>query len=111
VIVVTVMDVRQVDAAIAEEQDYLYRGHHAELQSPVWSDAACRDADPEIFFPISTRDVVHRDEALAHCAVCDIAQDCLDLAMRDRSLVGIWGGTDEFDRARLRGGRHLSVVT
>ncbi len=107
---VTVTDVRQVDAGIAEEQGYLYRGHHVELQSTVWSDAACRDADPEIFFPISAQDRVNRAEALAHCAVCDIARDCLDLAMRDRSLVGIWGGTDEIDRARLRG-RHLAVVT
>jgi WhiB family redox-sensing transcriptional regulator len=95
-----------VHELIAEEQEYLFHGEPGRLESPVWADAACRDAPrPEAFFPISTRDVSSREEALAHCRRCVIRQDCLATAMLDPTLVGIWGGTDEVDRAGLRGRR------
>ncbi len=93
---------RSVDESIAVEQRYLFQGHEAELQDPVWSLAACADADPEIFFPMSAQDSLGRAEALSYCRSCAIVNDCLNLALRDRSIVGIWGGTDEAERARLR---------
>lgn len=96
------MHSRSSAASIDEEQGYLFRGERAELRSSTWSDAACREADPEIFFPIGMRDSVSRAEALAYCGSCAIRSACLDVAMRDFSLVGIWGGTDEDERTRLR---------
>ncbi len=101
--------VRPVDEVIDEEHGYLFQNHESELQSPQWALASCRDSQPEIFFPISAGDVRNREAAVSYCASCAIRTQCLELAMRDRSLVGIWGGTDEVDRARLRG-HHLVVV-
>lgn len=96
------MHSRSSVASIDEEHGYLFRGERAELRSSTWSDAACRDADAEIFFPISMRDSVSRVEALAYCGSCAIRSACLEVALRDGSLVGIWGGTDEEERTRLR---------
>ena len=59
---------------------------------------------------LSPRDVASRDEALSYCAACSIRTACLTLAMRDKSLVGIWGGTDEVERERLRRGSRLAPV-
>lgn len=90
------------EAAIAQEQDYLF---HAGRPDPhtAWNRAACLEADPEIFFPISPRDLRGREQARAYCASCAVRTDCLQLALADPGIVGIWGGTDEEDRRRLRG--------
>jgi len=92
---------------IAEEQEYLYLSDPRDLQGPWWSQAACQDAEPEVFFPISDRDHWSRSAALELCSACEVRAQCLAVAMTDRTLVGIWGGTDEADRARLRR-RHLA---
>jgi len=102
--------VRPREVVIAEEQEYLFRSEPEALQSPDWSDAACQDASPDVFFPISAHDLVSRREALSWCAVCAIAMQCREIALRDPSIVGIWGGTDEVERARLRGRRLVSVA-
>lgn len=64
-----------------------------------WRDrAACQWPDRELFFPASanaTRDQCA--EALAICGTCRVAPDCLDYALRTRS-VGVWGSTTEFER-------------
>jgi WhiB family transcriptional regulator, redox-sensing transcriptional regulator len=101
--------VRPREVVIAEEQDYLFHADPGALQAPVWSDAACRGAQPDVFFPISAHDTASREEALAFCASCRIEAQCRAIALRDPTLVGIWGGTDEVERARLRG-RRLVVV-
>jgi WhiB family transcriptional regulator, redox-sensing transcriptional regulator len=64
-----------------------------------WQDqAACRDADPELFF--STDDGSRR-EALTLCAPCPVRTECLEHALAHREAYGIWGGTDEQERKRL----------
>ncbi len=60
--------------------------------------AACRNADPLVFFP-TTRDGV--DEALAICATCPVRADCLDYAVEARERFGVWGGMTEKQRRRL----------
>jgi WhiB family redox-sensing transcriptional regulator len=70
-----------------------------------WIDlAACRDVDPEIFFPISTTGAalgqIH--EAQAICARCPVAADCLDWALRIGQDNGVWGGTTPEERRALR---------
>ena len=61
--------------------------------------AACRDADPELFFPEPGPDM-HRKiaEAKALCAACPVRVDCLGYALRGRERFGIWGG--QADRSR-----------
>ncbi len=102
--------VRPREVVIAEEQEYLFHADPEGLVALSWADAACRDAEPEVFFPLSAHDVVSRREALAHCAVCPVVDACRDLALADPSIVGIWGGTDEVERARLRGRRAVHVA-
>lgn len=69
-----------------------------------WSQAACQSADPELFFPISTLDPSSRDvvRAKAICGRCAVRPQCLTHAMESGPLQGIWGGTTEDDRRRLR---------
>lgn len=59
--------------------------------------AACRDADPALFFP-------ERGESLApahaYCAGCAVRDTCLDEGLGER--FGVWGGTSERERRRLR---------
>jgi WhiB family transcriptional regulator, redox-sensing transcriptional regulator len=102
--------VRPREVVIAEEQDYLFHSVADDLQAPEWSDAACRDAEPDVFFPLTAHDVASRREALSWCGICAIAPQCREIALRDPSIVGIWGGTDEVERARLRGRRLVSVA-
>lgn len=61
--------------------------------------AACRDEDPELFFPVGTSGPVLRQitDAKAVCRRCPVAGECLEWALR-RGEVGIWGGTTEEER-------------
>jgi WhiB family redox-sensing transcriptional regulator len=54
--------------------------------------AACRDADPGLFFPERGADSSVIEEAKAICAVCPVEQQCLDEAFRMNDQAGIWGG-------------------
>ncbi|MEX2549458.1 MAG: WhiB family transcriptional regulator [Nitriliruptoraceae bacterium] len=69
------------------------------LPTGTWqNDAACRDADPELFFSANEDD---RAVALDMCAGCPVRTECLDHALETREAYGIWGGTDEQERKRL----------
>ena len=69
--------------------------------------AACRSADPELFFPISDRGpaVEQAAQAKAICATCRVRRECLAFALRTGQIHGIWGGTTERERAALIVGR------
>jgi hypothetical protein len=72
-----------------------------------WLDrAACRDTDPERFFPESGEQV-KAAEAKAICQGCQVRDHCLDLAVKAASGIdadhGVFGGTLPAERARLRG--------
>ena len=70
--------------------------HH--VDRPTWQHrAACRGAPTRLFFRSS-----NHDAALAVCARCPVVEPCLDLALKDELLVGVWGGTTEDQRHRLR---------
>ena len=66
---------------------------------PAWwrESAACRHADPELFFPISSigRGAAEAQQAKAVCARCPVRQPCLDFALATGQEFGIWGGYDE----------------
>ena len=61
--------------------------------------AACLDSEPEIFFPPGPSAVGHIAVAQAVCRACPVAVDCLRVALADPTLVGVWGGTSEIERA------------
>ena len=69
-----------------------------------WSRAACSTADPELFFPISVSGpaVGQVARAKAVCAGCQVRRPCLGYALGTTSIQGIWGGTTEAERRRLR---------
>ena len=64
--------------------------------------AACLDHEPEVFFPPGPSALEHMAEARAVCRTCPVVTDCLRVALADPTLVGVWGGTSEAQRAALR---------
>ncbi len=53
--------------------------------------AACRDEEPEWFFPYSIKDACI-PKALAICKPCPVRAECLAYADATGSQFGIWGG-------------------
>jgi WhiB family transcriptional regulator, redox-sensing transcriptional regulator len=62
--------------------------------------AACRDVDPDLFFPVATggSSLAQEARALAVCRTCRVTVDCLRFAMAHAERDGIWGGTTADDR-------------
>jgi WhiB family redox-sensing transcriptional regulator len=76
------------------------------FQSEPWvAEAACRDADWEIFFPERGED---SRPAKAVCASCAVRAACLDFALRWSIVEGIWGGLSGRQRRRLAQARRAS---
>ena len=67
------------------------------------SAAACRSADPELFFPISDsgKSLEQMAEAKAVCAGCPVRRECLAFAVGTQQVHGIWGGTTADERAAV----------
>jgi WhiB family transcriptional regulator, redox-sensing transcriptional regulator len=73
----------------------------------AWLDrAACRDQDPERFFP-ETGEQVKAAEAKAICQGCQVRNQCLELAVTAAGGLdqdhGVFGGTLPAERSPLRG--------
>jgi WhiB family redox-sensing transcriptional regulator len=66
--------------------------------------AACRDTDPDLFFPVGTTGpaLEQIDAAKAVCNTCDSQAACLEFALATNQESGIWGGTSEEERRKLR---------
>lgn len=66
--------------------------------------SACRDTDPELFFPLSAWGPGQAQiaSAKAICASCQVRSDCLQFALRSGQEFGVWGGTSEDERRALR---------
>ena len=66
--------------------------------------AACRDTDPDLFFPVGSTgpalDQIARAKAV--CDQCLAQSSCLQFALSTNQDSGIWGGTSEDERRRLR---------
>jgi hypothetical protein len=67
-------------------------------------EAACRDRPPRWFTDPTGPEDTRR--ALATCRNCTVADACLQTALARPAEVdiGIWGGTTEYDRQRIRSG-------
>lgn len=74
-----------------------------------WRDhAACRDADPELFFPLGTRgaSLPQVEQAKLVCRACPVSRPCLRWAL-EHGDAGVWGGTTDEERRRRREARAL----
>lgn len=70
------------------------------MRSLNWmDDAICREIGTDVFFPDG--DASPR-AAVEACRRCEVEIECLDYALRIGPVSGIWGGTTEGERRRLR---------
>lgn len=60
---------------------------------------ACRDADPDLFFPERGSP---GDSAKRVCVTCPVRIECLEYALANSERYGVWGGLTERERTRLR---------
>ena len=71
---------------------------------PDWrDDAACLDADPELFFPdgdVRSAGAQVKTAKLI-CRGCLVSASCLSWALASGQEAGIWGGLTEDERRRL----------
>lgn len=72
--------------AIGREQEWKLQG-------------LCSQADPEAWFPDKGGSC---KEAKKICAVCPVRNECLQYALENREVWGVWGGLSEFERKQLR---------
>ena len=69
---------------------------------PDWrAYAACRDADPELFFPGGDTKPAQVKTAKLICRGCRVSATCLSWALASGQEAGIWGGLTEDERRRL----------
>ena len=96
-----------------------------EIVIPDFESPSCAGTDPEIFFPQSAQALrIEAKEARARsfkpfqfypgksinpttaakaiCEGCIHRQDCRDFAINNNIRYGIWGGTTEMERRRLK---------
>lgn len=74
----------------------------------AWMDlGACREAEPELFFPISSAGPARSQvvAAKAVCARCLVREECLRYALDTAQDHGVWGGLSEEERRAARRGR------
>lgn len=66
--------------------------------------AACKEEDPELFFPIGTSGpaLLQIEQAKAVCFRCPAATDCLAWALDTGQDSGVWGGLSEDERRALK---------
>lgn len=69
--------------------------------------AACRDTDPDLFFPVGTTGpaVEQIAAAKAVCASCPSREPCLEFALGSNQDSGVWGGLSEEERRVIRRAR------
>jgi WhiB family redox-sensing transcriptional regulator len=68
-----------------------------------WRSAACRDADPELFFPVTQYGpgAGETERAKAVCEACPVRRECLLYALTTGQAHGVWGGLTESERQPL----------
>jgi len=66
--------------------------------------ASCKSIDPDLFFPVGTTGVALEqiEQAKAVCRACEAQPACLEFALATNQESGVWGGTSEEERRKLR---------
>ena len=59
----------------------------------------CAQTDPDAFFPEVGKS---GREAKSICGRCEVSIQCLDFALADLTLLGIWGGLSHSERRQLK---------
>lgn len=70
------------------------------------ADAACREADPDLFFPDSPHEVPAGAQLL--CMACPVFDDCFTYGLTQED--GVWANTSEDDRRRIRKARRIPLA-
>jgi len=67
-------------------------------------DAACREEDPELFFPLGNTGtaITQAEEARAICRRCPAIEACGEWALATGQDAGVWGGMTEDERRTIR---------
>jgi WhiB family redox-sensing transcriptional regulator len=76
-----------------------------ELDTMDWRHiAACREVDPELFFPIGNSGpaLLQIEEAKQVCRRCTVVDECLRWAIDSGQDAGVWGGMSEDERRALK---------
>jgi WhiB family redox-sensing transcriptional regulator len=75
-------------------------------------EAACRASSPDLFFPVGTvgAALTEIETAKAVCAGCAVQEACLEFALHTNQEFGVWGGTSEEERRRLRQTHRAQIV-
>ena len=76
------------------------------LQGDWESQAACRNADSELFFAPGG---IQEHRAKAVCRSCPVRWECLAYALRHRVEHGLWGGLTERERRKVLNRTHPDV--
>lgn len=75
--------------------------------SPAFMDlGSCRGVDPDVFFPDRGESL---SPAQAICAECIVSDECLEYALANGERFGVWGGTSERERRRIRRARRIAA--
>lgn len=72
---------------------------HWEEQAEWDGQAACADADVDLFFPENGQS---DRQAMLMCFRCPVRRECLQLALERPERLGIWGGSTAAMRSALR---------
>lgn len=67
-------------------------------------EAACRQEDPELFFPVGSSGPALQQtaEAKAICRRCPVSSECLAWALESGQDSGVWGGMSDDERRALK---------
>jgi WhiB family redox-sensing transcriptional regulator len=74
------------------------------IEQFAWAEfAACKDEDPELFFPVSEVGPGARQvaQAKAVCARCPVREICLGFALDEGLDHGVFGGQTADERRKL----------
>ena len=72
---------------------------------PAWmARGLCRGQVTDLWFPSQGGDL---ETPKAICELCPVLAECRAYALARPALMGIWGGTSDRERARMRKARNL----
>jgi WhiB family transcriptional regulator, redox-sensing transcriptional regulator len=76
------------------------------LNRPNWHvDGACNGHDPNLWFPLRGESIL---PAVAICQTCAVQPECLEYALADCTLTGVWGGVSERARRQMRSAARIA---
>jgi WhiB family transcriptional regulator, redox-sensing transcriptional regulator len=94
-----------VGSAAVQEWPEMASWEERDWEDDSWRDqAACRATAAELFFPSGrtpgASEAVRTAKSV--CRSCDVRQACLMYALETNQDSGIWGGTSEDERRKMR---------